>query len=65
MWLARFTLYFVVARGGWNYGYGVNGTVVNRRLTLAEKARRIGTDWFGIVLMIVSAWFIGGALCAV
>jgi len=53
MWMLRFVLYIVGARHGWNYGYGINGVIVNQRLSLAHKVRRITHDWFGILLMIV------------
>jgi hypothetical protein len=53
MWLARFALYALGARGRWDYGYGINGVVVSRRLSLDAKMRRIGTDWFGIVLIVI------------
>ena len=53
MWTLRVALYIVGAYGRWDYGYGVNGVIVNPRLTLTEKAQRIARDWFGIVLAIV------------
>jgi len=62
MWAVRFTLYVIGTRSGWNYGYGVNGVIVNRGLTLPEKGRRIVTDWFGIVLIAMWLWFMPGVL---
>ncbi len=53
MWTLRVALYIVGAYGRWDYGYGVNGVIVNPRLTLTEKAQRIARDWFGIVLAVV------------
>jgi hypothetical protein len=53
MWTLRVALYFVGAYGRWDYGYGINGVIVNPRLTLTEKAQRIACDWFGIVLAVV------------
>jgi hypothetical protein len=53
LWTLRFLLYAAGAGRGWDYGYGINGVIVNRRLPLADKARRIATDWFGIVLALV------------
>ena len=64
MWLLRFALYVLGARGGWNYGYGINGVIVNRRLSLHEKARRIARDWFGILLMAVWMSFMVATLLA-
>jgi hypothetical protein len=62
VWTLRFALYAIGAGAGWNYGYGVNGVIVNRGLSLAEKARRLATDWFGIVLIAIWLWFMPGAL---
>ena len=62
MWALRFVLYVVGAYGRWDYGYGVNGVIVNPRLTLAEKARRIARDWFGVVLTAVWIYFMTAAL---
>lgn len=61
-WAVRFAFYVAGANGGWNYGYGINGVVVNRGLSLPDKARRIATDWFGILLMLVWLWFMGSLL---
>src|SRR5262245_36682871 len=53
IWLLRFALYIVGAARNFDYGYRVNGVIVNRQLTLAEKAQRIARDWFGILLIII------------
>jgi len=53
MWLLRFALYIVGSCRRCDYGYGINGVIVNPRLTLAEKAQRIARDWFGVVLAAV------------
>ena len=53
MWLVRFALYLVGSCRRCDYGYGINGVIVNPRLTLAEKAQRIARDWFGVVLAAV------------
>jgi len=53
MWLLRFVLYFVGVSCSFDYGYGINGVIVNRELTLADKARRISRDWFGVLLIMV------------
>ena len=37
VWLLRFALYLVGAARGFDYGYGVNGVIVNRRSTLARR----------------------------
>lgn len=63
-WMLRFALY---ARGGharWDYGYGINGVIVNTQLTLQDKMRRIARDWFGLLLIVVSACFAAAALAA-
>jgi hypothetical protein len=62
MWALRFVLYVVGSYGRWDYGYGVNGVIVNPRLTLAEKAQRIARDWFGVVLTAVWIWFMVAVL---
>lgn len=51
-WLLRFALYLVGGYGRWDYGYGINGVIVNRQLTLQEKLRRVARDWFGVVLVV-------------
>src|SRR5262245_16302434 len=53
VWLLRFALYIVGAARGFDYGYGVNGVIVNRQLTLADKVQRIARDWFGVLLALV------------
>jgi hypothetical protein len=65
IWLLRFALYIVGAARAFDYGYGVNGVVVNRQLTLAEKAQRIARDWFGILLILIWMGFMLGSLIAV
>jgi hypothetical protein len=50
LWVLRFVLYAIGAARRWDSGYGINGVIVNRRLSLDEKVRRIARDWFGIVL---------------
>ena len=57
MWMLRFALYIVGSCRRWDYGYGINGVIVNPRLTLAEKARRIARDWFGVMLLMVWVGF--------
>ena len=64
VWLLRFALYIVGAARGFDYGYGVNGMIVNRQLTLADKAHRIAHDWFGILLILVWTGFMLGSLIA-
>jgi hypothetical protein len=64
MWALRFALYIVGSYSRWDYGYGVNGVIVSPRLTLAEKARRIARDWFGVVLTAVWIWFMVTVLAA-
>lgn len=64
VWLLRFALYIVGAVRNFDYGYGVNGVVVNRRLTLADKAHRIARDWFGILLILIWTGFVLGSLVA-
>lgn len=53
LWVSRFALYLVGAARGFDYGYGINGVIANRHLTLADKARRIACDWFGVLLAVV------------
>ena len=53
LWVLRFALYLVGAARGWDYGYGVNGVIVNRQWTLIGKAQRIARDWFGVLLAAV------------
>ena len=65
VWLLRFALYIVGAACGFDYGYGVNGVIVNRQLTLQEKVHRIARDWFGILLVLVWTGFMLGSLFAV
>lgn len=62
MWALRFALYIVGSYRRWDYGYGVNGVIVNPRLTLADKARRIARDWFGAMLLLVWIGFMVTAL---
>ena len=64
LWVLRFALYLVGAARGWDYGYGVNGVIVNRHLPLAEKARRIARDWFGVMLGAVWLGFVTITLIA-
>ena len=64
VWVLRFALYVVGAACNWDYGYGVNGVIVNRQLTLAEKAQRIARDWFGVLLAVVWIGFMVIALLA-
>ena len=49
-------------RAAADYGYGVNGVIVNRQWTLAEKAQRIARDWFGVLLVVVWIGFMAVAL---
>jgi hypothetical protein len=65
LWLLRFALYLVGAARRWDYGYGVNGVIVNRQLTLADKVQRIARDWFGILLILIWTGFMLGSLVAV
>ena len=65
LWLLRFALYIVGAARNFDYGYGVNGVIVNRRWTLAEKAHRIARDWFGVLLILIWTGFMLGSLAAV
>jgi hypothetical protein len=65
VWLLRFALYIVGAARSFDYGYGVNGVIVNRRLTLHEKVQRIARDWFGILLILIWMGFMLGSLIAV
>jgi hypothetical protein len=65
VWVLRFALYLVGAARNWDYGYGVNGVIVNRQLTLAEKAQRIARDWFGMLLAVVWVGFMVIALLAI
>jgi hypothetical protein len=59
VWAMRFALYLLGSANGWNYGYGINGVIVNRRLSLAEKARRVTRDWFGVLLILVwTGWMV-------
>jgi hypothetical protein len=53
VWLLRFALYIAGSHRRWDYGYGINGVIVNRQLTLTEKLRRIARDWFGVMLVVV------------
>src|SRR5262245_32171761 len=62
MWMLRFALYIVGTYSRWDYGYGINGVIVNPRLTLAEKAQRIARDWFGVMLIVVWLCFAVTAL---
>jgi hypothetical protein len=64
LWLLRFALYLAGAARGWDYGYGVNGVIVNRQLTLAEKAQRIARDWFGVLLAAVWLGFMAATVVA-
>ena len=65
VWLLRFALYIVGAARNFDYGYGINGVIVNRQLALAEKAQRIARDWFGILLILIWTGFMLGSLFAV
>jgi hypothetical protein len=62
MWVLRCALYIVGAHRLWDYGYGINGVIVNPRMTLAEKAQRIARDWFGVMLIVVWIGFVLMAL---
>ncbi|MBX9778133.1 MAG: hypothetical protein K2Y71_27435 [Xanthobacteraceae bacterium] len=64
LWLLRFALYVVGAARNFDYGYGVNGVIVNRHLPLREKVRRIARDWFGVLLALVWTGFMLVALVA-
>jgi hypothetical protein len=64
VWLLRFALYLIGAVRGFDYGYGVNGVIVNRQWTLAEKAQRIARDWFGVLLAVVWIGYMAVALIA-
>jgi hypothetical protein len=64
VWLLRFALYVVGAARNFDYGYGINGVIVNRQLALAEKAQRIARDWFGILLILIWTGFMIGSLIA-
>jgi hypothetical protein len=64
VWLLRFALYIVGAARHFDYGYGINGVIVNRQLTLAEKAQRVSRDWFGILLILNWTAFMIGSLIA-
>ena len=65
VWLLRFALYIVGAARNFDYGYGINGVVVNRQLTLHEKMHRIAHDWFGILLVLIWIGFMLGSLFAI
>jgi hypothetical protein len=62
VWLLRFVFYGVGAWAGWSYGYGVNGVIVNRTLSLPQKAKRILRDWFGVLLLVLWLAFVLAAL---
>jgi hypothetical protein len=64
VWLLRFALYIVGAARGFDYGYGVNGVIVNRQLALHEKVQRIARDWFGVLLAVVWTGYMAVALIA-
>lgn len=64
LWVLRFMLYAIGAARRWDYGYGINGVIVNRRLLLDEKVRRISRDWFGIVLGSIWIGCMAAALIA-
>jgi hypothetical protein len=64
VWALRFALYLVGAARSWDYGYGINGVIVNRQWTLAEKAQRIARDWFGVMLIAVWMCFMAAMLIA-
>ena len=64
LWLLRFALFLVGAARRFDYGYGVNGVIVNRQWTLAEKAQRIARDWFGVLLAAVWIGFMAAMLIA-
>jgi hypothetical protein len=64
LWVLRFALYVVGAACRWDYGYGVNGVIVNRQLALAEKVNRIARDWFGVLLAAVWLCFMVAMLIA-
>jgi hypothetical protein len=64
LWVLRFVLYIVGAGRRWDYGYGVNGVIVNREITLAEKVNRITRDWFGVLLAAVWLCFMIAMLIA-
>ena len=62
VWLLRFALYIVGAARNFDYGYGVNGVIVNRQWTLTGKAQRIARDWFGVLLAAVWMGFMAATL---
>ena len=64
VWLLRFALYIVGAARGFDYGYGINGVIVNRQLTLHGKVQRIARDWFGVLLGVVWVGYMAVALIA-
>ncbi len=64
VWALRFVLYVIGAYARWDYGYGINGVIVSRQLTLPEKMRRIARDWFGLVLIAVWISFMAAASAA-
>jgi hypothetical protein len=64
VWALRFVLYALGAYARWDYGYGINGVIVNRQWTLAEKAQRIARDWFGVMLGAVWTCFMAVTLVA-
>ena len=64
MWALRFALYIVGSYRRRDYGYGINGVIVNRQLTLHEKVQRIARDWFGILLILIWTGFMLGSLFA-
>ncbi|HEV7822276.1 MAG TPA: hypothetical protein VGO84_13935, partial [Burkholderiales bacterium] len=64
VWALRFAFYLVGASRNADYGYGINGVIVNPSLALAEKVRRIARDWFGLVLIAVWIGFAAVALLA-
>jgi hypothetical protein len=62
MWMLRFALYIVGSYSRRDYGYGINGVIVNPQLALGEKAQRIARDWFGVVLAAVWICFMATVL---
>ena len=64
MWALRFALYVIGSYARWDYGYGINGVIVNRQLTLPEKTHRIARDWFGVMLIAVWLCFMAAAVAA-
>jgi hypothetical protein len=65
LWMLRLALYLVGAGRNWDYGYGINGVIVNRHWTLTEKMQRIARDWFGVLLIAVWIGVMAATLVAI